>query len=244
MQKFGITLLLEIISNKTNIVLPLYIFYFTKYITPYVLFFAMLLSFKYQYDNTQYSTLTKIIEWIIFICPFIVFTSFYIKDILSKKETIIKNGDNIIRRGLFNKFPIRSDKRKKTEIASLPLMFNFGKKDSDRKSSFTYGHRSSKYAISSDDDGTENNSTIRQKFDLVLNNDNASNFISEYNSRKPTIEMEVINKNVAPLARALLRRKNLEARVFGLKNKIVISVLLFLLECIINHIFFEIQLIK
>ena len=194
MQKFGITLLLEIISNKTNIVLPLYIFYFTKYITPFILIFAMLLSFKYQYDNTQYSTLTKIIEWIIFVCPFIVFTFFYIKDILSKKETIIKNGDNIIRRGLFDQFPIRSKIRKKTEIASLPLMFNFGKKDNDRKSSFTYGHRSSKYAISSDDNGTENNSTTRQNIELVLNNDNTSNFVSEYNSRKPTIEMEVINK--------------------------------------------------
>ena len=194
MQKFGITLLLEIISNKTNIVLPLYIFYNTKYITPFILMIVMLLSFAYQYENTQYSTLTKIIEWIIFICPFIIFTFFYIKDILSKKETIIKNGDNIIRRGIFAQFPIRTKQRKKTEIASLPVMFNFGKKLNDRKSSFTYGNRNNKYIIYSDDDA-DNNSSIRQNNDSVYNNDNYnSNFVSESNTRKPTIEMEIINK--------------------------------------------------
>ena len=46
--KIGINLLLEIISNKTGIVLPLYIFYFTKYITPIILIIMIAFAFVYQ----------------------------------------------------------------------------------------------------------------------------------------------------------------------------------------------------
>ena len=194
MKKFGINLLLEIISNKTSIVLPLYIFYFTKYISPFVLIIIMIFSFKYQYDNTQYSTLTKIIEWTIFLSPFIFFSLFYIRDLFHKKDNITKNEDNILKNVIFSEFPIRKKERKRTEISTQPLNIKIGKNDIDRISTFTYKNRSSKFVISNFDedlnDGTDNNS-IKQ--DFILNNDN-SIITSGNNTRKPTIEMEILNK--------------------------------------------------
>ena len=198
MKNIGINLLLEIISNKTNIVLPLYIFYFTKYISPVVLILMMAMAFLYQYQNTQYSTLTKVIEWFILLSPFIIFLIFLFRDCFSKKYKTGKNFENIIKSGLFQEIPKRKKERKRTQqtegIMNIPSLQNeFG-----RNSSFTYGYRSSKYVFSNSNDDlskTINNGSLRQNKDNLFNNDINSNIASEGNTRKPTIEMEMIRSN-------------------------------------------------
>ena len=196
MKQLGINLLLEIISNKTNIVLPLYIFYFTKYISPIVLIIMMVFAFIYQYQNTQYSTLTKIIEWTILLSPFIIFFISLIRDCLSKKKDINKGFENIIKNGIFTEFRGRKNERKKTEMPvkflNIPTQI-----EKPRNSSFTYGYSSSRNFFSNSNDNSKNdieNYSNQNNYDNIFNYDNSVT-VSETNTRKPTIEMEILSKN-------------------------------------------------
>ena len=196
MKQLGINLLLEIISNKTNIVLPLYIFYFTKYISPIVLIIIMVFAFIYQYQNTQYSTLTKIIEWTILLSPFIIFFISLIRDCLSKKKDINKGFENIIKNGIFTEFRGRKNERKKTEMPvkflNIPTQI-----EKPRNSSFTYGYSSSRNFFSNSNDNSKNdieNYSNQNNYDNIFNYDNSIT-VSETNTRKPTIEMEILGKN-------------------------------------------------
>jgi hypothetical protein len=194
MKKLGINLLSEIISNKTSIVLPLYIFYFTKYITPIVLIIMMVLAFIYQYEHTQYLTFTKIFEWTILICPYIIFLIFFIRDLFSKKEIITKDYENILKSESLNDFKRNKD-RKKTHQSKKTLNIEKFNNEEIKKSSFSYGHRSSKYVLydNNDDINIDNeNSSIKRNVDSYSNNENI--FVSESNTRKPTIEMQIIDK--------------------------------------------------
>ena len=194
MKKLGINLLSEIISNKTSIVLPLYIFYFTKYITPIVLIIMMVLAFIYQYEHTQYSTFTKIIEWTILICPYIIFSIFFIRDLLSKKEIITKDYENILKSESLNDFK-RNKERKKTHQSKKTLNIEKFNSAEIKQSSFSYGRRSSKFVLydNNEEINIDNeNSSIRRNVDSSSNNENI--FISENNTRKPTIEMQFIDK--------------------------------------------------
>ena len=193
MKKLGINLLLEIISNKTNIVLPLYIFYFTKYITPIVLIIMMAFSFLYQYQHTQYSSLTKIIEWTILISPFSIFLFFFIKDCFNRKNIVPKSLENILREEIFSEFPKRKLERKKTEQSAQTNIPILQKNNKGKISSFNYGHRSSKFVLSdsNEDLNIEINSILLNN-DLLLNDNSIT--VSESNTRKQTIEMEVLNK--------------------------------------------------
>ena len=195
MKKLGINLLSEIISNKTSIVLPLYIFYFTKYITPIVLIIMMVLAFIYQYEHTQYLTFTKIFEWTILICPYIIFLIFFIRDLFSKKEIITKDYENILKSESLNDFKRNKD-RKKTHQSKKTLNIEKFNSEEIKKSSFSYGRRSSKYVLyddNNDDINIDNeNSSIKRNVDSYSNNENI--FVSENNTRKPTIEMQFIDK--------------------------------------------------
>lgn len=192
MKKLGINLLLEIISNKTNIVLPLYIFYFTKYITPIILIILMGLSFLYQYQNTQYSTLTKVIEWTILISPFLIFLIFLFKDCLNRKNIVPKDLENILREEVFSEFPKRKSQRKKTEYsahAKIPIPENKLR----ITSSFNLGRRTKNPLSSSNEDF--NLLVVNSNHpsnDLLFNIDN-SIIASERETRKTTIEMEMLN---------------------------------------------------
>ena len=195
MKKLGINLLLEIISNKTNIVLPLYIFYFTKYISPVVLIITMIFAFIYQFQHTVYSTLTKIIEWFILVSPFIIFLIFLIRDCFRKRAGTSKKYENIIKNGLFIEFPKRKKERKKTEYSEKSLNIPIAKYEIGRNSSFSYEIRSTKNILPYSNDKLKTYIEINSiKQNNILNYDNSIN-ASEGVTRKPTIEMELIHKN-------------------------------------------------
>ena len=190
MKKLGINLLLEIISNKTNIVLPLYIFYFTKYITPIILIILMGLSFLYQYQNTQYSTITKIIEWAILISPFLIFVIFLFKDCFNRKNIVPKDLENILREEVFSEFPKRKLERKKTEYSAqsnIPIQEN-----NRITSSFNIGRRTKNPLSSSNEDFNLLTVNSNHPSNDLLFNDN-SIIASERETRKTTIEMEMLN---------------------------------------------------
>ena len=198
MRKFGIYLLLEIISNKTNIVLPLYIFYFTKYISPIVLSIMMVFAFIYQYEHTLYSSLTKIIEWAILLSPFFIFLIFLIRDCLFAKKSENKRFENILKKGISIGSFQRKRNRKKTEMPLGILNLQTLKFEDERNSSFSYIHKSSKI-VSPNSNDTDVNINVKG-YSLKPNNTLLPynvNFIpnSESNSRKPTIEMEFLQKN-------------------------------------------------
>ena len=191
MKKLGINLLLEIISNKTSIILPLYIFYFTKYISPIVLVIMMVFSFMYQYDHTYYSTSTKIIEWTILLCPFIIFLIFFIRDFFSKGEIISKQYENITKKEIVKKLFKRKKEKTKTHQVKY---INLQKYTSEERknSSFTFGHRTGNLVFSNENlDIDIENDYIKPNIDSSINNENI-NFVSESNTRKPTIEMQII----------------------------------------------------
>jgi len=195
MRKLGINLLMEIISNKTNIILPLYVFYFTKYITPIVLIVMMAFALIYQYQNTQYSTLTKVIEWFFLLSPFIFFILFFIRDFLSKKSNNFadRKDDNILKNDIFD--IKRKNSRKKTQHNIKAFKLPFERSNTKMNSSFTYGYRGNKYMFSDSLNNLKSeidNNSVRPNF--FLDNNDTSMSITENNTRKPTIEMEVLNK--------------------------------------------------
>ena len=111
--KIGINLLLEIISNKTGIVLPLYIFYFTKYIAPFVLIFMIIFAFYYQFNNKQNSIITTLIEWILLLSPFIILFIFFIRDLKNEKYGSLKKlENNILKDQISINFPQRKNERR------------------------------------------------------------------------------------------------------------------------------------
>ena len=194
MKKLGINLLLEIISNKTSIVLPLYIFYFTKYITPIVLIMMMILAFMYQYDHTQYSTFTKIIEWIILLCPFIIFLIFFIRDFLTKEEIITKDYGSVAKKIIGKDLFHRKKERKQTHQVKGNIDLQKFRGEERKNSSFSYGHKSSNLLFSNEDlDNDIGNDSIRPNIDSYPNEN--YNFVSESNTRKATIEMQYLDKN-------------------------------------------------
>ena len=155
----------------------------------------MAMAFLYQYQNTQYSTLTKVIEWLILLSPFIIFLIFLIRDCLSKKDRNGKNFENILKNGLFKGIPKRKKERKRTQQPEGMINIPSLKNEFGRNSSFTYGYRSSKYVFSNSNDDLHNainNNSLRQNKEYLFNNDNNSNIPSEGITRRPTIEMEMI----------------------------------------------------
>ena len=197
-EKLGINVLLEIIANKTGIVLPLYIFYFTKYITPFVLVIMMILAFVYQYNNKQISIITNIIEWTFLLSPFLVFIIFFIRDWNNEKYGSFKKvDDNILKNNIFTNFPKRINTRKGTETFEDISNQQIKK---IRNSSFSNKKRKEKYilhnALNSLDEDDEIELALKQQNDDMLNSaDYNSVSMSNNNTRKPTIEMEYINKN-------------------------------------------------
>ena len=191
--KMGINLLLEIISNKTGIVLPLYIFYFTKYITPFVLILMILFAFFYQYNNKQNSIITNLIEWIILLSPFIVFLIFFIRDWKNEKYgKLKKNENNILKNEISVNFPKRKNERKGTEM--IINLQNDHKKV--RNASFSNKIRKDKYILSDEGDNLsdeDESAFIKQndenRYSMDYNSFNISNNIT-----RKTIEMEYINK--------------------------------------------------
>ena len=193
--KIRINLLLEIISNKTGIVLPLYIFYFTKYIAPFVLIYMIVFAFYYQCNNKQNSIITNLIEWILLLSPFIILLIFFIRDWKNEKYGSFKKLDNnILKNQISINFPQRKNERKGTEMVILQ------KKQSKniRNASFSNRYRKDSYILKNeaDDLSDEIESTfIKQNDDIINSVDNNSVNISNNCTRKPTIEMENINKN-------------------------------------------------
>ena len=199
MRKFGINILLEIISNKTNIVLPLYIFYFTKYISPAILIIMMVFAFIYQCEHSLYSTFTKIIEWTILLSPFFIFFIFLVRDYLCAKKNEDKKFENIIKYGIANRSFQRKKIRKKTEQPMGILNLTNLKFEDERNSSFTYIPKSSKYLLTNNDNNNVVDINIKG-YSLKPNNTllpDKENYapISESHSRKPTIEMEFLQKS-------------------------------------------------
>ena len=194
--KMGINLLLEIISNKTGIVLPLYIFYFTKYITPFVLVIMILFAFFYQCNYKQNSIITTLIEWILLLSPFIIFLIFFIRDWKNEKYgNFKKTEDNILKYEISVNFPKRKNERKGTEMV-VNLQNDHNKRT--RNASFSNRTRKEKYILSDEGDNLseEIESTFIKpgddnRYSMDCNSVNISNNIT----RKPTIEMEYINKN-------------------------------------------------
>ena len=195
--KIGINLLIEIISNKTGIVLPLYIFYFTKYITPFVMIIMIIFAFVYQCNNKQNSILTIILEWIFLLSPFIVFLFFFIRDWKNEKYGRLKKlENNILKNEIFINFPKRKNERKGTEMITL----NNDHNKKTRNASFSNRIRLENNYILSDD--AEN---LSEENDSTFNKDNEDNEYNsvDYNSisvrnnksRKQTIDMEIINNN-------------------------------------------------
>ena len=195
--KIGINLLLEIISNKTGIVLPLYIFYFTKYITPIILIIMIAFAFVYQYYNKQNSIITTLLEWIILLSPFFLFIFFLIKEWNNKTFSNFKKlENNILRDELFRNFPKIKNKRKMTE---MPI--NIENKNNNyikklRSASFTNKARNNDILSEEDDyisDAIESE-YIHQNDDLMGSIDCNSISLSDNNTRKQTLEMEYIHK--------------------------------------------------
>ena len=192
----GINLLLEIISNKTGIVLPLYIFYFTKYITPFVLVIMILFAFFYQCNYKQNSIITTLIEWILLLSPFIIFLIFFIRDWKNEKYgNFKKTEDNILKYEISVNFPKRKNERKGTEMV-VNLQNDHNKRT--RNASFSNRTRKEKYILS--DEGDNLSEEIESTFikpgdDNRYSMDCNSVNISNNFTRKPTIEMEYINKN-------------------------------------------------
>ena len=195
--KMGINLLLEIISNKTGIVLPLYIFYFTKYITPFVLVIMILFAFFYQCNNKQNSIITTLVEWILLLSPFIIFLVFFIRDWKNEKYGNFKKiEDNILKNEISVNFPKRKNERKGTEMV-VNLQNNDHNKRT-RNASFSNRTRKERYILS--DEGDNSSEEIDSTFmkpndDARYSMDYHSVNISNNATRKPTIEMEYINKN-------------------------------------------------
>ena len=190
-EKLGINLLLELIANKTGIVLPLYIFYFTKYITPFVLLIMMIFAFVYQQNNKQNSIITTLIEWIFLLSPFVVFLIFFIRDWnYDKKDILKKEEDNILKNNSYNILPKRENERKGKE--SIGNLYKKG-----RNASFSSKKRKEKYILKKGEDTLSDeveNSFKKRNDDLLNNMDYNSISISNNNTRKPTIEMEYINQ--------------------------------------------------
>ena len=193
--KMGINLLLEIISNKTGIVLPLYIFYFTKYITPFVLILMIMFAFFYQFNNKQNSIITTLIAWLILLSPFIILLFFFIRDWKNEKYGKFKKfEDNILKNEIYANFPKRKNKRKGTEMV-VNLQNDHYKKA--RNTSFSNKTRKDKYILSDDDDNLSDeieNTLIKPNDYVRYSLDNNSGNVSHIITPKPSIEMETINK--------------------------------------------------
>ena len=148
-------------------------------------------SFIYQYDHTQYITFTKIIEWTILLCPFIIFFIFLIKDFYSKDKIISKKYDNITKKEIVKELFKRKKERQKTHQSKFINIQRFTSEER-KNSSFTCGHRSSYINFSNEELDIENDSN-KPKIDSIINYEN-NIFVSESNTRKPTIEMQIIDK--------------------------------------------------
>ena len=196
--KIGINLLLEIISNKTGIVLPLYIFYFTKYIAPFVLIFMIIFAFYYQFNNKQNSIITTLIEWILLLSPFIILFIFFIRDLKNEKYGSLKKlENNILKDQISINFPQRKNERRGTEMVILQR--NHTK--NARNASFSNRYRKDSYILKNeaDDLSDEIESNFKKQNDDIINSvDNNSVNISNNCTRRPTIEMENININKNP----------------------------------------------
>ena len=155
----------------------------------------MAFAFIYQYENTQYSTLTKFIEWFFLLSPFIFFLLFFIRDFISKKSNnfINKKDDNILKNRIFG--IKRRNSRKNTLLNEKTIKLPLERSNTKMNSSFTYGYRGNKYMFSESlnnlKNDIDNNSVMPN---LFFDNNDASISITENNTRKPTIEMEVLNK--------------------------------------------------
>ena len=191
--KIGISLLLEIISNKTGIVLPLYIFYFTKYITPFVLVLMIAFSFFYQYKYKQNSIITTLLEWIFLLSPFIIFLIFFIRDWKNERYgNFKKKENNILKNEIYINFPKRKNERRGTEMINLSDIHN----KKARSTSFSNKIRNPSYILSEEEE------SISDEIENTFNKENEDlTYSMEYNSimsnnptRKPTVEMEYINK--------------------------------------------------
>ena len=193
--KIGINLLLEIISNKTGIVLPLYIFYFTKYITPFVLILMIIFSFFFQYNYKQNAIMTNLLEWILLLSPFIVFLIFFIRDCKNKKYGNFKKlENNILKNEISINFPKRKNERKGTE---MPINIHNSIKKA-RNPSFNNKTRKLNYILSDEDENLSDeieNTFMKHNDDIRSSVEFNSVNISNNPTRKPTIEMEIINKN-------------------------------------------------
>ena len=194
-EKIEINLLLELIANKTGIVLPLYIFYFTKYITPFVLLIMMIFAFVYQYNNKQILIITTLIEWFFLLSPFLIFLIFFLRDWNNDYKNLKKNDDNILKNDIYFNFPKRINERKRTEAIGISFKNPIKK---IRNASFSNKKRKEKYILKNDEanlsDEIENN-IKKENDDLLYSMDYNSISMSNNNTRKPTIEMEYINKN-------------------------------------------------
>ena len=194
-EKIEINLLLELIANKTGIVLPLYIFYFTKYITPFVLLLMMIFAFVYQHNNKQNSIITTLIEWIFLLSPFLVFLIFFVRDWNNEYSNLKKNDDNILKNNIYINFPKRINERKGTEA------FGNSYKNPIKKiknASFSNKKRKENYILNNDEASLSDeidNKLIKENDDILNSMDYNSISMSNNNTRKPTIEMEYINKN-------------------------------------------------
>ena len=193
--KIGIKLLLEIISNKTGIVLPLYIFYFTKYITPFILIIMIIFAFIYQCNNKQNAIITTLLEWTFLLSPFIVFLYFLIRDCKNEKYGNLKKVENnILNNQIYENFPKRKNERKGTDNSINLNSAIFRKR---KNTSFSNKNRAKDYTLSHEgDDISEemDESFKKQNNDLMSSIDLNSITMSNNNTRKQTMEMEYINK--------------------------------------------------
>ena len=193
--KIGINLLLEIISNKTGIVLPLYIFYFTKYITPFILIIMIIFAFIYQCNNKQNSIITTFLEWTFLLSPFIIFLFFFIRDCKNEKYGNFKKVENnILNNQIIKKFRKIKNERKGKDMA---INLNNGKKKKRRNTSFSNIKRAENFILSDEGDNIseEIDKSFKKQNDDIMNSIDFSYInMNNNNIRKPSIEMEYINK--------------------------------------------------
>ena len=200
MVHFGIYLLREIIANKTNIVLPLYVFYFTKFITPFILICFLILTFVYSYNNHSNSISTKIIRCFIYLSPFLIIIIYFLKN------CFIKSNENNINEKRADSIKVSESMVIKDEGA------NTEKQEIQRSQSFV-GYFNDALSVNENEDNRESS--------LLKKNDNklGSNIYDDIEYYKEDKEDIYTGRKTTTVLDRKRRTKSIEMQILNKKRK-------------------------
>ena len=203
MTHFGIYLLRELIANKTNIVLPLYVFYFTKFITPFVLIFVLILVFFHNYNNPSNSISTKITRYFIFLSPFVIIIFFFLKN------CFIKNDENVL-------FEKPENSRKASENMVIIDEGENTENPEIQKSQSFVGYFNDALSVNENDNNNIRDSSLSKKNKHKLSSSIYDDIGDDKDSRD---DIDTGRKTTTVIEKRKIREKSIEMDILEKKSK-------------------------